>query len=207
MSPTGTPGPAPDSAVQPAPASRCCTFTLRRNPAATSKSSSCGAWSCSRARTARAGPALSNADRVAEASTTITGPLVRLPSQRRWWRCPRPDREENQAVPGCRRDATPRPAPSQPPPLPKPRPGRRAAPAAVRPRRVRLAGTRSSVRRTPRHCLPCAAPTGPVGPLTARATAPSDPREGEVAALADGAVSPGWRGSRLLPAPLGPRPR
>ena len=124
-------------AVHPESAASCSAATIRRSPLATSESMRCGACSCSLARADLAGPALSSADRAADASITITcrhvQHLGRAESSRRSHR----NRAGCRATQGCRLCATPQQVPLPLLPQPMWRRELRAAPNAQQPRRER----------------------------------------------------------------------
>ena len=98
-------------AVHPESAASRSAATMRRSPLAISESMRCGAWSCSMARALRAGPALSSADRAAEASTTITCRHVQHPGRAVSPRGSHRDRAGCRATRGCPLCATPQQVP------------------------------------------------------------------------------------------------
>src|SRR5674476_1385846 len=105
-------------AVHPESAASCSAATRRRSPLATSESMRCGACSCSLARALLAGPALSSADRAAEASTTITCRHVQHLGRAVSWRHSHRNRAGCRATQGCPPCATPHQVPLPLPPLP-----------------------------------------------------------------------------------------
>ena len=117
-------------AVHPESAASCSAATMRRSPLATSESMRCGACSCSLARALLAGPALSSADRAAEASTTITCRHVQHLGRAKSWRRPHRNRAGCRATQGCPLCATPQQVPLPLLPLPTSRRELRAAPNA-----------------------------------------------------------------------------